>query len=133
MQENEPPSEDDEAADALAAQAFEADFTRMICDELDLIQLETINRMLFRIGSSGDPVSSRNAAIFYDGVTRGILTLRRRIETEGLAAPEESTMWSHPHEGDPTRRCIRCGMTDELSRPHRRWEEGLRGNGSDDV
>ena len=117
----------------LAHQAFVADLNRVLCDELDLVQLSTIGQVLTDIASTYDPNLVRAKAASYDGVFRGIHAMRTRIEEPGLGASDaEQTMWSHPNDR-PRGVCTRCGYGDELGKAHARWAAGERGTGPDGV
>lgn len=115
-------------------QEFVASIDRLMCDELDLDQLETISRILADISTTYDPNLVRAKAAHYDGLFRGVLAYRKRMKDGALTPPADGpTLWSHPHKGSKLFACELCGLADAISKPHQRWAEGLRGHGSDDL
>lgn len=119
----------------MVQQEFIASIDRLMCDELDLDQLETVSRILADVATTYDPNLVRAKAAHYDGLFRGVLAYRKRAKDGALTPPPSAdvpTMWSHPHKGSDLA-CGTCGMANGLSKPHQRWVEGLRGNGPQDV
>lgn len=115
-------------------QEFVASIDRLMCDELDLDQLETVSRILADVATTYDPNLIRAKAAHYDGLFRGVMAYRKRERDGALTPPTDvPTMWSHPHKGSPLLNCERCGLTSAMSKPHLRWAEGLRGDGPGDV
>lgn len=122
-------------------QEFVASIDRLMCDELDLDQLETVSRILADVATTYDPNLVRAKAAHYDGLFRGVMAYRKRERDGALTPPTEDesdafpvpTMWSHPPEGRLDRSCERCGLSDHMSEPHRRWFRGEYGVGPDGV
>lgn len=114
-------------------QEFVASIDRLMCDELDLDQLETISRILADISTTYDPNLVRAKAAHYDGLFRGVLAYRRREKDGALTPPPVPTMWSHPHEGVSIALCVRCGYPKLNGPSHERWAKGEYGVGPDGV
>jgi hypothetical protein len=127
------PEPDPNAAALMAGQEFVASVNRLMCDELDLDQLETLSRLLSDIATTYDPNLVRAKAAHYDGLFRGVLAYRKRMQDGALTPPPVPTMWSHPHEGVPIALCARCGYPKLNSPSHDRWAKGEYGVGPDGV
>lgn len=125
----------------LIRQEFVASIDRLMCDELDLDQLETVTRLLSDIATTYDPNLVRAKAAHYDGLFRGVLAYRKRLKDGALTPPSESsadalpapTMWSHPHGGAEAGACPKCGYGKLSGPPHVRWAKGQYGVGPDGI
>lgn len=115
-------------------EVFSTELSRVLCEELDLDQLETITAMIQIIANPSNPRSSHSLANHYEGMMLGILATRRRLTYQPEVPKPEATLWSHPYTGSMyVNKCDLCGMTQSLGKPHQRWDAELYGDGSNGV
>lgn len=119
-------------------EAFWADFKRMLFDELAEDQLVTL-KVAFKQVADTVPDNAVRLGNYFEGLTTGALEAKLRSQPflgfgDDEPAPDEGTLWSHQFllRTDGTGQCVTCG-TPYDTRPHQRWERGLRGDGSDGV
>lgn len=117
-------------------EVFWNDVRRLLFQELERDQLHTLKH-LFRL--IGDSERSQQWASYFEGMADAgehVKALSEPLDFDfgqAEAPAGEATLWSHPFllkKNSPS--CGECGLPLD-TKPHRRWDAGLRGDGADGV
>lgn len=122
---------------AASTEAFWADLRRILFQELDADQLNTLKH-LFRQLAESEPIRSTQLANYYEGLVSGAEAARQMAEPLFFGGDddeeedaEQGTLFSHPFVLQLEKaECDTCGLPYNAV-PHQRWEQGIRGDGSE--